>query len=69
MMREKTPGDFIWKQGEVGGTPQCLLSGGADLLDGLLGPAKLCSHGTKRGEPKGRIPGVSAASLDAFREC
>lgn len=40
-----------------------------DLLNGLLGPAKLSSHGTKRQDPKGRIPGASAASLDAFREC
>lgn len=39
-----------------------------DLLHGLLGPAKLSSHGTKRQEPKGRIPGASAASLDAFGE-
>lgn len=40
-----------------------------DLLNGLLWPTKLSSHGTKRREPKGRIPGASAASLDAFREC
>lgn len=39
-----------------------------DLLNGLLGPAKLSSHGTKRQEPKGRIPEASAASLDAFGE-
>lgn len=39
-----------------------------DLLNGLLGGARLSSHGTKRQEPKGRIPGASAASLDAFGE-
>ncbi|KAK2538431.1 Ccdc50 [Columba guinea] len=40
-----------------------------DLFNAHFGPAKLSVHGTKRQEPKEGIPGASAASLDAFREC